>query len=324
MRRYAATAVMILVLVSAWILSSRSARFGAGTPSMADIKQIVTAPARVTYTADGDTSVCFNGRRVASDLRVYHKAPNRHRIEYISGPLKGVVVVDDGTRTWRLDPKCKSVMSADASRSESQLSLLVRNYSIRRIGTETIAGRKAKALEVRSKSAVRKRLWIDGRTAIVLKSEEYAPDGKLISSTTYKSIDYKAPVKDSLFRRPRDMQDTGKTMTREGLSKTVGFKVVEPKYIPKGFRLDAYRLYDCPCQCGHKSAYIRYTNGMDSISVFETPSGTGCMKMPACKVPSGKCCIKDQTAVMTSGGKSFVVIGDVPSQELKRITDSLK
>ena len=104
----------------------------------------------------------------------------------------------------------------------------------------------------------------------------------------------------------------------------VGFKVVMPKYVPQGFELDAYRLYNCPCRCGHKSAYIRYTNGMDGISVFETPAGTGCGKMKGCIMPGGWCNVQDQTAMMTSDGKSFIVIGNVNPQELRRITDSLR
>ncbi len=301
--------------------------------SMAEMKRIVDAPAVQTYTATGETKAAYNGHIVLSAIRVYHKAPGKHRIEYIGGQLKGLVVVDDGARTWRLDPKCKSVMAADTRvpRSNDQLRLLVSNYEVERTSGGMIAGRHTHLLTISTKSAgVRKRIWLDDKTSIVLKSEEYAPDGKLLSSTAFKTIGYKASIADSLFREPSGMQGmgcfqgTGKAMSRDELSKEIGFQVVMPKYVPQGFRLDAYRLFSCPCQCGHKSAYIRYTNGMDSISVFETPAGTGCMKTGRCGMHGGGCSVHDQTAMMTADGKSFIVIGNVNPHELRRITDSLR
>ena len=330
MRKYIALG---LVLLSAWMLTVNMVTSRAGsasTPSLADMQRIVGAPAKCTYTASGETKALCGGRLVSSGIRVYHKAPGRHSIEYVTGPLRGVVVVSDGKHTWRWDPKCNSVTAAESvpAQSVTQLRLMLKNHDIEQTRDGTVAGKPATLLVVRTMTgAIRKRLWLDEKTYIVLKSEEYSTGGKLLSSTAFKTINYKAAVADSLFRQPDDMnvgRNAGKALTRDELSKAVGFKVLIPRYVPRSFKLDAYRLYDCPCGCGHKSAYIRYTNGMDSISVFETAAGTGCMKMSGCIMPGGQCGVKNQTAMMTTGGRTFIVIGDVPSQELKRITNSLR
>jgi hypothetical protein len=119
-------------------------------------------------------------------------------------------------------------------------------------------------------------------------------------------------------------------MSPSELSKVVDFTVKTPRYVPKGYKLDGYRLYNCPCGCGHKSAYIRYTNGLDSISVFETLGSSGCARDDKCRTRGHEdtCVVEDsargRVATLSSGGKLFTVIGDLSRSDLEKIARSLR
>ena len=324
MRRLAflLTGIMILatVLVSA-----------AGNKPLSpdEVKRIVDAPALYSYQANGQTTTRYEGKTLTMRIKVFHSQPDKHRIEYLTSPLKGVTVIENGKQTWRCDPQFHSAVSMSSGESDgSRLGLFLQNHLVERVGSDRIAGRSASVLLVKSKSGqAKKRLWVDTKTNVVLRSEDYDARGSVQSATRLDSISY-APVSDSLFARPsnagRCLEGPGKPMSREGLSKAVGFQVKSPGYVPNGYRFDGYRLYQCPCGCGHKSAYIRYTNGLESISVFETKANSGCMKEGKCDAHGGKCLVRDQLALTTKDGVSYVVLGNLKAQDLRRLTDSIR
>ncbi len=113
-------------------------------------------------------------------------------------------------------------------------------------------------------------------------------------------------------------------MSREQLAREVGFKMKTPSYVPGGYRLDGYRLYECPCGCGHKSAYVRYTDGLECISIFQCAAGSACMEEAKCPTHAVKCFVRGQTSVMTDKDVSAVVIGNLKPEELQKITESLE
>ena len=329
MRRLAVLALFALIGTLAWVLVLHPMLSSAGGKALspAEIKLVVDAPTLNSYSASGTTTSPYRGKPLSLRMKVLHSKPDKHRIEYLSEPLKGVVIIDNGKQTWRCDPKLHSAVSMD-SNQDRQMELFLQNHRVERVGGERIAGRSASELLVKSKSGqLKKRLWVDAKTNVILRSEDYDASGKAQSSMRLDSIKY-APVSDSLFARPsngvRCLEGPGKAMGREELTKAIGFAVKPPRYIPKGYRLEGYRLYDCPCGCGHKSAYIRYTNGLESISIFETRADSGCLKEGKCGAHVGKRFVCDNLALTSKNGISFVVIADLKSVELRKITDSIK
>ncbi|HUV04879.1 MAG TPA: sigma-E factor regulatory protein RseB domain-containing protein [Armatimonadota bacterium] len=321
MKRLVLPVLIVVAGLLTWGLLSRADQ---KMLSPQEVRRIVDAPDSSSYSAVGTTTFLYKGKPLSVRIKVFHDAPDKHRIEYLSSPLKGVTVVENGEQAWRCDPQCQAVVSMDCSGS-GRLGLFLDNYVVERVGSDKAAGRSASVLLVKSKSGqAKKRLWVDAKTYIILRSEDYDATGKVQSSTRLDSIRY-TPVPDSMFARPSSCPaGPGKVMSRAELSKAVGFQVKSPGYVPKGYRIDGYRLYECPCGCGHKSAYVRYTNGLEGISVFETRANSGCMKEGKCDVGMASCPLRDQLAFTSKDGISFVVLGDLKLDELRKITISIK
>ena len=321
MKRLVLPVLIVVAGLLTWGLLSRADQ---KMLSPQEVRRIVDAPDSSSYSAVGTTTFLYKGKPLSVRIKVFHDAPDKHRIEYLSSPLKGVTVMENGEQAWRCDPQCRGVVGMDCSGSR-RLGLFLDNHVVERVGSDKVAGRSASVLLVKSKSGqAKKRLWVDAKTYIILRSEDYDARGKVQSSTRLDSIRY-TPVPDSMFARPSSCPaGPGKVMSRAELSKAVGFQVKSPGYVPKGYRIDGYRLYECPCGCGHKSAYVRYTNGLEGISVFETRANSGCMKEGKCDVGMASCPLRDQLAFTSKDGISFVVLGDLKLDELRKITISIK
>ncbi len=294
-----------------------------------------------SYSSMAQTRVSCQGEVVTGNVKIIRTQPNRGRIEYLSEPLKGVIVGNDGNTTWRYDPKTERLVISDNTNCTSdadKLRLLLENHRITLAGTDTVAGRQTYSLVVRPKDSgeIRKRLWIDKATSVVVRQEDYGTNGKLQSSTRFTSIQFEKRFPDKLFEAPSDVKTKvsnrmlGATMSPGKLSEAVEFTVRAPKYIPKGYKLDGYRLYACPCECPHQSAYIRYSNGLSSVSVFESKVGSGCRAEAGCgksEGPMGTCEVKradrDEIARLEKDGISFVVVADMDGRELRKIAESL-
>ena len=300
------------------------------------MKRVAASGAKNTYSAVGKTTIIYRGRPVTSEIKMYHEKPDKCRIEYYKSPLHGLIVGNIGKQAWRFDPKLRKVVKIESSgciKNNCDMGLLVKNYRVEPAGNANIAGRPAHSLIIKSKSGqIRKNLWADSKTFVVLRSEDYDTHGARQSSTEFKSIKYVNDLPDTLFHCPKNTsqvtrQEYGKTMSLADLSKRVGFQVRTPKYLPGGYKLDGYRLYRCPHKCGGMSAYIRYTNGMNSISVFELID-SDCRCCGSHNSDAGMCIEQggsaEHSATFTSGGKRFVIIADTTRAELEKIARSLR
>jgi negative regulator of sigma E activity len=96
--------------------------------------------------------------------------------------------------------------------------------------------------------------------------------------------------------------------------------VLTPTYLPKGYELDGSYLFHCP-NCHDTAAETRYTNGMDSFSVFQgssslTQHGVGSVHGLA-KVGNR------QVLVWAHRDSHYALLGDLPLDTLRRIAASL-
>ncbi|MHB1456914.1 MAG: LolA family protein [Armatimonadota bacterium] len=297
--------------------------------SESEMNKIANATINHSYSAIGTTSIQWQGKWYRSVIHQYNKKPDKSRIEYNSYPLSGVVVCGDGKMMWREDPqigKQVSTESAGCMSSGQKIKLFFNNYEAYKTGTTRQAGRNALIIDIKDRSGkLKKRLWVDTKTYVTLRSEDYDASSKIISTTAFKSIDYKTKISDSIFKRSsgklkkncENLYTNIKTVTE--LSKKLGSKVLLPKYMPKGFHVDGFRLYKCSCNCAYKAAYIRYSNGITGISIFESIDVFDCsrvcgegMHMPA------------EKANISIDGLNIYIITDLKSSEIKRIAGSFK
>jgi outer membrane lipoprotein-sorting protein len=301
------------------------------------LKSAAQSGEKYSYVADGTTRILCRGRLVTSEMKVYHLKPNRTRIEYSSEPLKGVVAGEDGVCSWRCDPKMKKTVVAgcvSSAKCDRPMNLLLENHRIDVYKSADVAGRPAMLLVLQSTSGqVRKRLWIDKSTFVVLRSEEYDTAGRVESASSFRRIEYVDSLSPSLFKRPcnshgRTQRIETATMTEAELSKIVGFTISKPAYVPVGYKPEGYRVYNCPCGCGHKAAYTRFTNGLNSISVFEYRDCTECGCCKGMSESHESCCVNEndqgKEAIVTVHGRTIIVIGDISRDEAERMANSFK
>ncbi|MBP6965233.1 MAG: hypothetical protein KBC96_12595 [Armatimonadetes bacterium] len=292
------------------------------------------------FSATARTSVSSCGNTVASTMEIVHGVADRCRMEYTSGPLKGTVMSSDGNEMRTYDPTSHTITvtpSVRCSRLGDRLDLLLANHRVTSTGIKTIAGRPAHLIVVRGNRSrtILKRLWIDAETYAVLGQEDRDCRGRVRSSTHFVSIRFEEAIPDNVFELPKDSRmisrdaGDGTEMTPGQLSRELGFKVRMPGYVPKGFELESCRLHSCSCEFPHRCACIRYTNGVTSISLFQSKSTSARPCSASCEdARKGSCVLRksDQgnAATVTRDGISHVVLGDLPGPVITKVADSLR
>ncbi|MDO8684951.1 MAG: sigma-E factor regulatory protein RseB domain-containing protein [Armatimonadota bacterium] len=333
LRFYIIAALMIALLAAVW----GQKRFLPKT-SNAD-KTVFSAAAadkRQSYVADVRTSIFYKGRKINVMSKMYH-TPAAERVEYVTGPPKGIVVITRDGKTYSCDSRTKETalsVSAQAKSSSERLQLLMRNHIAALSGEAHVAGRQCQVVDIipRDFNSPSKRLWIDKSTFVILRIDDSDLSGRRRSSSEFTRIRYVSHLPSGLFISPNGKcaasDAISQPLDREALSKRLGFKVTPPKYIPAGYTLDGYTLFKCSCKCGHESAHIIYTNGLNTLSVFETKSLLHCgakvcdpsmRQSMDCRVNSNE---QGQTAVITKGKKTVLVIGNLPDAELVKVARS--
>ncbi|HOP80763.1 MAG TPA: sigma-E factor regulatory protein RseB domain-containing protein [Armatimonadota bacterium] len=307
---FAALTVAVLVF-SGWIAFRPAAVDGT-----AELIRAYKAAQTLNYSGSVVTTInyCNNQLRSSSNVCCDGTA---ERIEYTSGPLKGKIVA---TRRKTGDV------------SDATLDLMLENYSAKLTGRDNVAGRDVNVVELtpKHKGNPSKRLWIDSETGLVLRSEDYSFDGSLRTKTVFTKVSYSR--QDNQAKGNTDVLPVQfvKKMDKPDVEKAVGVKVSMPEYVPAGYVLDGISVHSCECSCSHKAAHIRYTNGINSISIFETPDshtcgaldcGSLCPKDGGCEIRNA---CQARVALASSGGKNVIVVTDMPEQEIARITNSIR
>lgn len=336
--------VIIILLVLAAAVFGLERVWTMGRP---DASKILLESAKRTHHIDYfglvENSANYYGKELKSLTRVYHKGGGE-RMEYLSQPVKGMVVVGDHKHMFAYRPHADKVLVttiAAQTEEESRAKLLLKNYTAHVAGTDTVAGRPTVVIDVTPKREGNpsKRMWIDKETYLVLKQEDRSAGGALKSRTVFKEIRYSADMPASKFGSPTDEDEpqtmvmVSQPMDADALSKELGFKVVRPGYVPNGYRFVGYQIYRCQCDCPHDAAHISYTDGLNSISVFETNISVPCAaaggmddcgghgRSHECKVDDSR---QGQLGRRVVGNKSVVVIADLPQDQIERITKSIR
>lgn len=295
----------------------------------ADLQKILDASSKYTYIADGTTEITHNGKNHSVKIRTYNKKPDKSRIEYKSAPITGVVVYGSNESVKQCNPgKGKSIQAQTplCMNAASKKDLFISNHIAYKTGNAKIANRNAFMVDLKSKAGkLQKRLWIDSYTYVTLRTDSYNGAGKLMSSTKFTNIKYVSSIPDSMFIDQTRKYNKECYMNFESvnsitdLSTKSGFKVLTPSYIPKGYKIEGYRLYHCERINGMKTAFIRYTNGISGISIFQNKCSNArhgmCMTNKSDMGNSASLSIK---------GINASAIGSLDTKELKKMLQSLR
>lgn len=296
------------------------------------IIKAANADATQSYIADVNTETWYRNKLVKVTSKVYH-LPKGERTEYYRGHLAGVVVVDDEshTYTWKTGSSSVETTETPTLSRQQRPALLLRNYSPSLHGQDYVGGRLCHIIELTPKKrGPFKRLWIDKSTYIALRIEDLDAMGRLTSSSAFSNVKYVGSLPASLLRPPTKAKARSEPSNLSSLSKRLGFRARTPRYVPAGYVLLGCRLNKCACECGHESAQLVYTNGVDTISVFQAARPQNCGMSGKCGLhnmnPGGVCLAGGDNrigvAVARRGTKSVVVVGALGMNELMRIARS--
>lgn len=230
--------------------------------------------------------------------------------------------------------------------------------SARVVGEDVVAGRPATIVFVSPPTdgtpAPARRFWIDRETGLRLKTEEVGPMGRVLSSTYFIQVDlrprftdddFAAPIPPPDFERVRDERQTLPSI--EAAQKMVRFALRRPTYLPPGFALR--NVVVARRRGGSPAAVVfqRYANGMNSITLFQTDDpdapapgfhrdrsdrgrdghrpdrggGGGAPFGPGSGGPPSR---GTRIQAWRAGNISFVLIADLPDDQMKRIADSVR
>ena len=266
------------------------------------------------------------------------------RMDYKSGNIAGVSIIDDGKKMMHLEHKNQTVIIRPIPFSHGDTSLLLSNYEVVSKGMEKIAERPTRILQLKPHHAGNpsKKLWIDTETFMPLKREHYNSDGVLTTRSFYTRINYDARIKDSDFSLPKGWQIIEssrdmKKLSQEELSEIVGFEPVEPKYVPVGYVLDGFYLFFFPMRRG-KSVHLRYVDGLNCVSVFEVLPPRSRYVMGRMRgfgrgrrMGHGQQCNPRRRMLGNRQGKmirmiknnlNIIIVGDIAEAELQKMADS--
>lgn len=325
--------------------------FSADLSAVELLKQSYARERQVNHTGTLHVVNIRNGKTKTTTVEIRQKE-GKTRMDYKTGRFTKQSIVDDGKQVMHLSSRRRAATISMIPPSSGDISLLISNHDVILEGTETVANRPTYVVNVmsRHKGNPRKKLWIDAETFMSLKKEYYNSDGILTTQTFYTDIHYNVSVEESDFAVPEGWriiqrrQGTQK-MSSERLSETLGFDVVKPNYIPPRYVLEGFYLASDGKDEDERGAYIKYTNGLNTISVLEGSPG-----------PAKRFLIRVRGVVMrlkrfikryddrhglekrieeflgnsqvkiiqkTKGKVLVFLVGDIAKEELQRMADSL-
>jgi len=319
--------ILVAVLVTAGVLHVNAARCGC-VDAKRLVAQALSREATGSYIAHVTTTTGYGGKVTQTHAAVYHQGPSE-KIQY-PGMNASWSMTSHG-KSYIYLPKGKRLLITEMSRLLSvrdRTALLLANFEVRCVRMDAIAGRRAYVVEIAAADRPSKRLWIDRENHTILRTDDYSASGDKRSSTEMDDVSFGAKIDPNTFALPSPKRVQYVMMCKSGesadLFRDLGFRVTKPTYLPKGYRLEGYHLLYSTCGCGHRSAQLTYSDGLNVISVFQTPRMISC-----CKTMGGAACDDQNCGIATQGqvtrsGRTVVVVGDLTPSDVRKIAESVR
>ena len=308
-------------------------------PALSWLRTGATAPRRVSY-AGTKAITLWGGRVEASQVRIYHEAPNATRLEYLAaGAQPRRIVIINGRQAIEYIPAqnrlvARSAPAADEERLTQALLPHIRdNYNVGIDPADQVAGRRALVLDVKSKLPGRPslRLWVDAEKGLILRFERYGPDGTLQESSAFLKVQFDPVFPPGLFTPPAppgahvERQPNSNNMSLAEIAQRVGFSPQMPAYLPQGFQQTRSRVVQIH---GQPAAVFAYSDGVSTLALFESRGPQGPPpRGRQVRIGSVMGTVAPQRAGTlvhwNIGGISYTLVGELPRDDLVRIAASV-
>src|SRR5579864_5364849 len=278
-----------------------------------------------------------------SEVRVYHDAPDRTRLEYLAtGDQPARIVVISGGRQIEFVPGAGRYIEGPVSRTDEDaltrqiLPQVAENYDVRFAGADRVAGRQARIVEIQGKhpGRPRLRLWIDTETRLILRLERYGPAGALRETSAFLNVQLNPVLSPDLFvvspppgaqiqqRRP---QAGGAPLTIEEIAHRVAFTPQLPAYLPPGYKIVHLNVVTIR---GTPTATFVFSDGVATLTLFESCGaqlgGAGGQHVRI-GAADGTVQVRGVATVLhwNTNGISMTLVGDLAPSELVRVGSSV-
>lgn len=318
-----------------------SLAFAAAPDGMELLRQAADAPQR-DYRSEGTLTV-HGRKKTASKIFVAAGKDGGLRRE-VRGP-KGLetLVVSDGSVEWLYVPALKRAWKRPASDPfakrfgpDEELDRLAENYEVKTRDGGEAAGGPAWLVELspRQGGGVQRRLWLDKRSGVVVKSETLRPDGTLSAVMELDALKLGAAADSFSFIPPAGTaviagaeQDY---LELDEAEETAGFAPRLPSSLPKGYVLESV---DVIRRGKNNVVHSRFTDGLNVLSLFQAPPKTrlglrGRARKPI-KVKGAQRALTTWTddgnvVGWTSRGERFILVGALPVETLRTTAESVQ
>jgi len=282
----------------------------------------------------------------STEERVKHDPVRGVRRESIRPP--GEIFVDDYHQSWLISDRNHRVSqrpSLYARIDGANAITRIRHGKLRAqwVGVEQIAGRLSDIVSVVAASGnpdrqASRRFWIDRKTGLRLRSEDRGPQGRILSGAYYLSIDFTPSFGQDDFTPPHTPDGFAhETELKHGYrsyeeAAQSGLTLRRPDYLPGGFRLRGIEVLDVTRR-GQTVRRVtqRFDNGLSVMTLVQTTgialpkrlqstvnptTGAGFLQLP-----------RGQRGYIwraADASLTYLIMGSLPDDELKRIADSLR
>jgi negative regulator of sigma E activity len=250
------------------------------------------------------------------------KSGNLHQIVIAPTSSQGIELVDDGKTTRIFTPDDRKIIvqpsgCQDAQDIDFRMRLVDRNYNLKVLRRERVAGRDAIVVEASPRnSELETRCYsIDRETGFLLRLETCQQGRSPVLLFETKMVEFPSEFSDATFRlmpagvvtqhyRPTSVApESWNKLTSE-----LGFRPVVPTSLPLGFSIQQL-------QCENDSAVpavaIRVTDGLARATVYQWQR----RGKSRGKIPEG-------TIARSAGTLTIMIAGDLPREVKERIIDS--
>lgn len=220
-----------------------------------------------------------------------------------------------GSNEFEFFPSLNSPEAKEIRRK--RLNLIFINYKISKLLDGYILARPVYVISLtpRHHGNRRRKVWIDKKTYLPLKEEDYNWRGELISSSFYTKIHFDLRFSKEKFYRDFSQRPRKKVSSQErflnlkDLRRKIRFPVSFPHYLPAGYQFQEAVLFPKIRAVG-----LTYTNGIGVIWLRQMPSNIKLKGYFEGAYP----------LVWKKGGRTFLLMADISRKELIKIKQSVK
>jgi outer membrane lipoprotein-sorting protein len=279
------------------------------------LRRAEVADRYVSYRGVKSATVSLGCRTATAILKTIHLKPDKTRTEYFSpAPLAGVILIDNGEEVWKYDPREEAwepMFTRVRPPMEAISRQAARNYDIRLVGTDEVAGREVYVIHADPKreGESARRLWIDREFYLIVGTQVESPSGKIVNSARFTRVEFNPDdISPSIFK------PSGKIKSVSASTGPTKFAVAKPTYLPDGYRLVSLSRVNVN---GCSSTLLQFSNGINTVSLFQQKANG---KTRPKQFKGGLM----NVIAWNRSDMHFTLMGDLPRPDLKKIADSVR